>query len=98
MCYPSQMPSRATLSISVTPELQKFVARLVKSGRYTSASEVMREALRLLQHQERQRKAAGAEIRAKIAEGVTDEVRGDLYDGQSVMDELRTARQRRKSA
>ena len=82
VCYPCSMPSRATLSISVTPELRKFVAKLVKSGRYTSASEVMREALRLLQHQERQRKAAVAQIKAKIAEGLAAAERGDFVDGE----------------
>ncbi len=36
------------MNVSLTPELDKFVAEKVDSGRYTSASEVVREALRLL--------------------------------------------------
>ncbi len=37
-----------TLSISMTPELSSEVASRVESGLYTSASELLREALRLL--------------------------------------------------
>ena len=36
------------MNISITPELEKFVHAKVESGMYNSASEVMREALRLL--------------------------------------------------
>jgi putative addiction module CopG family antidote len=35
------------MNVSLTPELDQFVAAKVSSGRYTSASEVVREALRL---------------------------------------------------
>jgi Arc/MetJ-type ribon-helix-helix transcriptional regulator len=37
------------VNISVTPELERFVAEQVASGRYSSASKVVREALRLLE-------------------------------------------------
>jgi antitoxin ParD1/3/4 len=40
------------MNVSLTPELEKFVANKVDSGRYTSASEVVREALRLLEEKE----------------------------------------------
>ena len=36
------------MNISLTPELERFVHDKVKSGMYTSASEVVRESLRLL--------------------------------------------------
>ena len=41
------------MNVSLTPELDKFVASKVESGRYTSASEVVREALRLLEERDR---------------------------------------------
>lgn len=44
------------MNVSLTPELEKFVADKVSSGRYTSASEVVREALRLLEREEKSRK------------------------------------------
>lgn len=37
------------MNVSLTPELEKFVSTKVESGRYNSASEVVREALRLLE-------------------------------------------------
>ncbi|MGD0345708.1 MAG: type II toxin-antitoxin system ParD family antitoxin [Terracidiphilus sp.] len=40
------------MNVSLTRELDKFVAAKVASGRYTSASEVVREALRLLEEQD----------------------------------------------
>jgi len=36
--------SMSTMNISLTPQLEKLVQDRVKSGRYTSASEVVREA------------------------------------------------------
>lgn len=46
------MPKRTTLDVSLTPELVGLVAARVASGRYCSASEVVRAALRALEHQE----------------------------------------------
>ena len=42
--------------VSLTPELERYVAEKVDSGRYTSASEVVREALRMLEREEKSRK------------------------------------------
>ncbi len=39
------------MNISLTPELEKFITDRVQSGLYNSASEVVREALRLLQEE-----------------------------------------------
>ncbi len=46
------MPPRASLNVSLTPELTAYVAAQVASGRYRSASEVVRASLRLLQRDE----------------------------------------------
>ena len=43
------------MNVSLTPELDKFVADKVASGRYASSSEVVRQALRLLEEQEQSR-------------------------------------------
>ncbi|MGO9265443.1 MAG: type II toxin-antitoxin system ParD family antitoxin [Candidatus Binataceae bacterium] len=40
------------MNVSLTPELEKIVAERVTSGRYASASEVIREALRLLEERD----------------------------------------------
>lgn len=53
-----------TLSISLPQELARFIREKVETGTYTSASEVIREALRLLMNGQPERiefDAAGAE-------------------------------------
>jgi len=45
------------INVSLTPELDQFVVTKVASGRYTSASEVVREALRLLEERDQARSA-----------------------------------------
>lgn len=49
---------RVGMNVSVTPELARFVQERVESGLYSSASEVVREALRLLHRRELERQAA----------------------------------------
>ena len=43
------------MNVSLTPELEQFVNDKVKSGFYQTASEVVREALRLLNERDRER-------------------------------------------
>ena len=45
------------MNVSLTRDLERFVAEKVASGRYTSASEVVREALRLLEERDQLRQA-----------------------------------------
>ena len=54
------------MNVSLTPELEKYINDKVASGRYASASEVVREALRV--HEEREQKLAS--LRADIEEGL----------------------------
>ena len=46
-----------TMNVNLTPELVKFVQKRVKAGRYNSASEVVRDALRKELEAEEQRNA-----------------------------------------
>jgi antitoxin ParD1/3/4 len=61
------MANRTTVNISLPPELDAFLQSCVKSGRYQTSSEVVREALRLLQHQENERDEALRQLKAKLA-------------------------------
>ena len=49
------MPARKTRNVSLTPEIEAFIDGRVASGRYRSASEVVRAALRLLEKDELRR-------------------------------------------
>ena len=55
------------MNVSLTPKLAALVAERVRSGRYQSASEVVREALRLLEDVEEVRAARLKELRKEIA-------------------------------
>lgn len=54
-----------TTSVTIGPQLDDFVSKLLESGRYGSTSEVMRSALRLLERQENQMAA----LRQAVAAG-----------------------------
>jgi antitoxin ParD1/3/4 len=54
------------MNVSLTPELEKYIRTKVDSGRYLSASEVVREALRLLEQKEKRLE----ELRVEIQNGL----------------------------
>ena len=76
------------MNVSLTPELEAFVTERVASGRFQSASEVIRHGLRLLEKEEESRQIMLHELRAKIATGLTQARRGDLVDGESWFEEV----------
>ena len=60
------------MNISLTPELEQLVKDKVSSGKYNSVSEVMGEALRLLEERDRIRDQRLAELKAKIQVGIEE--------------------------
>ncbi|MHB1101208.1 MAG: type II toxin-antitoxin system ParD family antitoxin [Devosia sp.] len=62
------------MNVSVGKRWEEFVEAVVKSGRYGSVSEVVREGLRLVEEREAKLKALRETINASLAEG------GDLSD------------------
>jgi antitoxin ParD1/3/4 len=86
------MPSNTTMNVNLSRELYTFVKMAVKSGRYTSASEVVREALR------DKRDKALREVERKIEAGLASTRRGEALDGDVVLRELRGLTTRRRSA
>ena len=82
------MANRETKTVSFTPEQAAFVAACVGSGRYQSASEVVRAALRLLQDQELHRDAELERARALVNEGVDQLDRGEVVEASEVLDRL----------
>jgi antitoxin ParD1/3/4 len=73
------------MNVSLTEELENFVQRRVASGLYSTASEVVREALRLLSEQEQVREIRMAELRKQIAKGLESAEAGRLVDGEEAM-------------
>ncbi len=60
------MPS----SYAIGDHFEQFIRQQIESGRYASASEVVRDALRALEGRERLREIEIEEYRAKIREGI----------------------------
>ncbi|MBD2565590.1 MULTISPECIES: type II toxin-antitoxin system ParD family antitoxin [Nostoc] len=58
------------MNVSLTIELEKWVQSKVESGMYTSASEVIREGLRLLKDQDALKAIRLAELRREIQQGI----------------------------
>lgn len=67
------------MNVSLTPELEKYIRTKVDSGRYLSASEVVREALRLLE----QKEIRLEELRVEIQKGL-DSGRSKLLNMEAI--------------
>ncbi|RPH54640.1 type II toxin-antitoxin system ParD family antitoxin [bacterium] len=65
------------MNVSLTPELERLVQEKVASGLYNSASEVVREALRILKERDEMRSLALEDLRREIAAGLDELDRGE---------------------
>ncbi|EDY21377.1 putative transcriptional regulator, CopG/Arc/MetJ family [Chthoniobacter flavus Ellin428] len=69
-----------TVPISLSEENQHFVEEAVKSGRFTSESQVVAEALEELRLREAIRNARVNDLRAKVQVGVDQAERGEFVE------------------
>jgi len=65
------------MNVSLTVELEKAVQARVDSGMYQTASEVVREGLRLLLERDKARDLRLDELRAEVRKGVEQLDRGE---------------------
>ena len=68
------------MNFSLTPSLEQFVRDRAESGDYNNASEVVREAIRLLKRIEERRALKVERLRAAIREGDEALARGEFTD------------------
>ena len=80
------------MNVSLTPELEKLVNDEVKSGRYKSASEVVREGLRLI----RLREAKLEALRRDLQVGIDELDKGKGIPGEKVFAEMTKKAKRMK--
>ena len=78
------------MNVSLTNELAEFVKQQVESGMYQTASEVMRDGVRLLQRREQLRQIQIEELRKQVAIGIEQMERGEYFGIDEVFEELRT--------
>lgn len=60
-----------TMNVNLSPQLEAMVKAKVASGLYTSASEVVREALRLMEQQDQLRALKLQQLRSDIEKGLS---------------------------
>jgi antitoxin ParD1/3/4 len=82
------------MNVNLTPELEALVRRKVASGMYTSASEVVREALRLMEEQDQLRALRLEQLRQDVRKGLESGPR-EAWDPEAMK---QTARARRAAA
>ena len=87
------------MNVSLPTEMEQWVQEKVGSGLYSSASEVVREALRALHANETRKSAKLANLRDAIQEGIDAAEKGGLVEWSAVLnDEIKeTARKRRNA-
>jgi antitoxin ParD1/3/4 len=69
-----------SMNVSLPPELENRVRQHVESGLYSSASEVIREALRLFEAYQGVQAANLASLKADITQGVADIAAGQVRE------------------
>ena len=77
------------MNVSLTPELEKLVNEQVKSGLYNSASEVIRESLRLFKEREMLKEIQRSELRREIMLGV-EQIKNGEYTEIKTPEELKS--------
>jgi len=70
------------MNVNLTPELEELIHDKVNRGPYASASEVVQEALRLLEERDQDRDLRIRELRNKIDQGLASLERGEGVDGE----------------
>ena len=91
------MPTR---NVSLTPEQDAFVEKVVKAGDYQNASEAIRDALRVLQQRRREDELKLKALRMQLKAGVHALERGDFVevddaDLEDYLERLTTPKSRR---
>lgn len=84
------------MNVSLTPEFETFVDEKLKSGSYSSASEVVRAGLRLLQEQDAERAARLDALRRDVRLGRAQLKRGEGAPGAEAFKRLRKKSQPRR--
>ena len=76
------------VKVDLTPELERLVASKIRPGGFSSAADVVGEALRLLDERDRFLLLRKKEIRKKIADGLESLRQGRGLDGEAVFDRM----------
>ena len=84
------------MHVSLTPKLESYVKTKVKSGLYNNASEVVREALRMMQEHDGIRRLKIEQLRSALVEGERSGP-AEPFDMESFIGELDIGKRKRRS-
>jgi antitoxin ParD1/3/4 len=84
------------MNVSLTPELNQFVTSKLESGLYTSASEVVREALRLLEERDRMRSAQIDSFNRELGTRLESLDQGKIVEPRKAQEAMRARSQERR--
>ena len=76
------------MNITLTPELEALIKKKIESGDYNSASEVVRDALKLLKEQDQLKELRREEIRREVMKGV-EQIRNGEFTTYNSAEELK---------
>lgn len=85
------------MNVNLTPQLEALIKQKVASGLYGSASEVVREALRLMEEQDRIRAVKLEQLRQDIHEGLNSG-ESTPWDAEEIKRDGRERRAARKAS
>lgn len=85
------------MNVSLTPQLESYVKQKVAAGMYNSVSEVMREALRLLEERDALKDIKLAALRRDLQDGIDELDRGEgtPLDMDEIKAKARSIKERR---
>ena len=87
------------MNVSLTPELETYVDSKVRSGMYHTASEVVREGLRLLKEREELHQRKIGDLRAAVQVGIDQADRGEVVPlDQGLIDDVKRRGKARQAA
>ena len=81
------------MNVSLTPVLEKLIQKKVKSGAYNNASEVVREALRLLEEQDKIKDLKLQKLKAELQTGL-DQLNRQQYSNKSLQSIAKSVKQK----
>jgi antitoxin ParD1/3/4 len=84
------------MTVTLTPEQEKFIAEQLKSGHYHSVDDIVGQSLGMLRAQEEFIRSNADELRERISVGMSQIQRGETVDGKTAIQNLREKIQQRE--
>jgi len=81
------------MNVSLTPVLEKLIQKKVKSGAYNNASEVVREALRLLEEHDKIKSLKLQKLKAELQTGL-DQLNMQQYSNKTLQTIAKTIKKK----